>query len=95
MGKAHTPAARRRAVHREALIEYISKQKLVNHIVKVAAKLGDETVDIPPEMVTRYKVAIDANLKLISKYLPDVRSVELTGEDGGPVQVQSFGWKDE
>ena len=82
-------------MHREALIEYISKQKLVNHIVKTATKLADETQDIPPEMVARYKVAIDANLKLIQKYLPDVKSVELTGKDSGPVQVLSFGWKDE
>ena len=35
-------------------------------------------------MVARYKIAIDTKLKLINKYLSDLKSVEIqgSGEDG-------------
>ena len=40
-----------------------------------------------PTMVTRLKAAADIKLKLMAKYIPDLKAIEHTGEDGAPMQV--------
>jgi hypothetical protein len=49
--------------------------------------LADESVEMDAVMVSRIKAAADLRLKMVSKWLPDVKSVEMTGEEGGPVEV--------
>ena len=36
----------------------------------------------------RLKVVVDTKLKLITKYLPDLKSVEHSGDEDNPLQVQ-------
>ena len=57
----------------------------LQHVVDMANTIANPANDLEPDMLARYKVAIDTKLKLINKYLPDVKSVEVTGEDGAPL----------
>ena len=54
----------------------------MQHIIDIAEKLQDDQQEIDQNMVSRYKIVIDTKLKLINKYLPDVKAVEHTGENG-------------
>lgn len=83
-------ATRRRQAHREEVLEKLRNAGLVQQVIATAEKLADESVELDSNMVARLKAANDARLKLMSKYLPDVRAVEMTGEDGGPVEVKGF-----
>lgn len=89
-GDPRTLKARNRAIRREELIEQLRNAKLVEHVIESANKLADETRELDPVMVGRMKAANDARLALIRKYLPDLKAVEMTGEDGGPVVVEAI-----
>lgn len=75
-----TVAASNKKKRQEALRDYLSNRGLVEHVIDIAEKLADLDNDIPPEKVTRMKHAADINLKLVNKYLPDLKSTELTAD---------------
>lgn len=68
---------RNRAIRQEALREQLSSQKHIEHVVDCINKMQDESQDIDPAYVTRLKIAIDSRLKLVNKYLPDLKAMEL------------------
>lgn len=76
-----------RAIRREALREELSNKGLVNHVLDIAQKLQNLDIEIGQTEVTRLKAAADLNLSLIKKYLPDIKAVEVAGEDGGPLEI--------
>lgn len=78
-------ADRNRAMRKDALREKLSNGKHLQHVVDMAEKIADLGQPLDNDQLQRLKVAIDTKLRLINKYLPDVKSIELTGEDGGPV----------
>lgn len=82
---AATSAQRRRAVSKEALRDQLRAGGHLQHVIDMADKIADPDELIESDMLARYKIAIDTKLKLVSKYLPDVKSVEVTGEDGAPL----------
>lgn len=80
-------ATRRRQAHREEVLEKLRNAGLLQKVLEDANKLSDESVSLDAVMVQRIKAACDTRIKLIGKWLPDVKAVEMTGEDGGPVTV--------
>jgi len=87
---AATNAAKNRAVRQEALREQLSAQGHVQHVIDLANKLSTLTDELDSTEVVRIKAAADIKLKIISKYLPDLKSSEFTGEGGGPIQTDSI-----
>ena len=43
-----------------------------------------------PININRTKIAIDAKLKIIDKYLPSLKSVELSGNEDAPIAVHKI-----
>jgi|JI10StandDraft_1071094.scaffolds.fasta_scaffold1098019_2 hypothetical protein len=82
---ARTQADHNRAIRKDALREQLANGKHLEHVIDMANKIADHDELIESDMLARYKIAIDTKLRLINKYLPDVKAVEITGEDGGPV----------
>ena len=76
-----------RAIRQEALREQLSAQGHLQHVIDICEELNKLTVPMEATEVNRKKIVIDTKLKLITKYLPDLKSTELTGPDGGPVQL--------
>lgn len=78
-----------RRIRQEALREQLQQQGHVQHIVDLLDKIGDDAKPVQSDALARYKVVIDTKLRLINKYLPDVKmtEMEITGEDGGPVKT--------
>lgn len=101
---AKTRAQENRAIRQENLREWLSKkctlQHLVDNILKIE-ELGLTVEDgLDPKksqqqafMLNKLKVANEQRIKLLSKYLPDLKAMELTGEGGGPMQFEE--WLDE
>lgn len=88
-------ATRNRRVRQEALRDYLESRGLVEHVIDLADKIGDETNDLPPEMVARFKISIDTRLKLINKYLPDLKSTEIIGDPENPLHVKASSLTDD
>lgn len=79
-----------RRIRQEALREQLSNGKHVEH-VDIAQKLSDlDAEPLEAADVQRLKAAADIKMRLINKYLPDLKAVEVSGEDGDeaiPVKV--------
>jgi hypothetical protein len=75
-------ATRRRQAHREEVLEKLRNAGLIQKVLEDSEKLADESQDIDQTMVARIKAANDMRLKLLNKYLPDVKAVEVQDEDG-------------
>lgn len=83
-------AAKRKADHREAVLEKLRNAGLAQQVIETATKLADETVEIDSLMVQRLKAANEARLALLKKYLPDVKAVEVQDEDGNVRQALGY-----
>lgn len=82
---AKTRLARQR---KEDLRALINGAKLINQIVDIKDKVADVRRKINPEMVARYRLAIETNIRLLAKVVPDLKAVEMTGPDGGDLTIQ-------
>ncbi len=84
---AKTRAQLNRAVRQEALREQLSNQGHVEHVIDMVDKIRKPKHKLKDDMLARYKIAIDTKLKLINKYLPDLKATEITGPDGEALTV--------
>jgi len=82
---AATRAQLNRKVRKDALREQLQAQGHVQHVVDILHLLGDPNAVLEEEMLERYKVVLNAKFKLISKYLGDDKSIEVTGDPEAPL----------
>jgi len=75
-----------KAARRIPLRELLSKQKLVEKVIDISNKLEDLKNDLDPVQTQRLRAAADIKAKLINKYLPDLKSVEVTGDPDNPLE---------
>ena len=75
------------AERQEALREMLSKKCTVEQVIEISNKIAELGGELDALAVTRLKAAADLKMKLISKYLPDVKAVEISGEGGGDLQI--------
>jgi hypothetical protein len=85
-----TAANKNRSVRKEALREQLSAQGHVQHVVDILDEIKDLRKDLDQQDLARYKVVLDTKLKLISKYLPDLKSVEHTGDEDAPIAIAAY-----
>ena len=76
-GRGISRANANRKVRQDALREQLSKQKHVEKVVDNLNKLGDLDNEMDQIQVQRLKAANERHLKLIAKYLPDTKAVEI------------------
>jgi hypothetical protein len=88
-----TAANRNRAIRQEALREQLSNQGHVQHVTDIANKLTDLDSELDSLAVQRLKSAADIKIKLIGKYLGDVKAVEISGADGGDLVIKVSDFK--
>lgn len=88
---AMTNAQKQRAMRQDGLRDFLSKQKLIEKVIDDINEIKE--LDVSDELfdkkLTKLKTACDQRHQLIRKYLPDLKSTELTGEGGGPVEVST------
>ena len=85
-----TAANKNRSVRKEALREQLCAQGHVQHVVDILDEIKDLRKDLDQQDLARYKVVLDTKLKLISKYLPDLKSVEHTGDEDAPIAIAAY-----
>jgi len=78
-------ANKNRAIRQEALREQLAAQGHVQHIIDNIEKIQNLDNELESSDIHRLKTATELQLKLINKYLPDLKAVELTGQDGGAI----------
>ena len=81
---AATVAAKNRKVRQDALREMLSKKCTVEQVLNNVMKMETQGASMEGQELTALKYATDARLKLINKYLPELKASELSmiDEDG-------------
>lgn len=103
---AETRQQSNRRIRQEALREQLAEQCRVQHIIEDLKKIDklasikyddykDEKqylaeVSSAKDKASIIKVALDGRLKLLNKYLPDLKSVEVVDEDGNDALPRSI-----
>lgn len=80
-------ATRRRQERQEALREYLSERAKLSQIIDNIEKMENEGAAMEAQELQALKYATESRIKLLAKYLPDLKSVELSGDSENPVEV--------
>ena len=87
---AATVAAKNRKVRQDALRDFLANQKLVEKVIDNARKMEEQGASMEAQELNGLKYATDTRLKLVSKYLPDLKAMELTGDGGGEIGIDQL-----
>jgi hypothetical protein len=87
---AKTRAQENRALRQEALREWLSEKCTAQHLVDNIQKIEalDPTAETFNNELNQLRTANEQRLKVMNKYLPDLKSAEITGEGGGAIQAE-------
>jgi DNA uptake protein ComE-like DNA-binding protein len=72
-----TRATQNKQIRQEAIREQLSARGMIEHIIDIADKLGDLSQPLENSDVNRMKAAADIKMRLVNKYLPDLKAVEI------------------
>jgi hypothetical protein len=104
-----TAAAKNKKIRQEALREQLRSQGHVQHVVDNIVKIeslsidntgdGKEGVDykklqLSQHELARLKTATELRLKLINKYLPDLKAIDIEGEIDSSLTITRKSYKD-
>jgi len=84
---AATNAAKNRQIRQDALREQLSNKGLVQQVLEAATKIEKQAGVMESSELQALKTAAELRLKLINKYLPDLKATELTGEGGDAIAI--------
>ena len=84
---AKTKTQLNRQMRQEGLRDFLSRQKLIEKVIDISEKLMEPDVEYDALDIQRMRTAAELNLKLAAKVLPDLKSTELTGPDGGDLVI--------
>jgi len=83
----NSAAQRNRKIRQDALREQLAQQCHEQHVIEIISELTDSDLEFDSLMIRRKEIALNAHLKLMAKYIPDLKSQELTGADGGDLVI--------
>jgi hypothetical protein len=86
---AKTRAQSNRAIRQENLREWLSEKCTAQHFVDNLEKIEglDPESDTFGNELAKYKTANEQRLKVMCKYLPDLKQTELTGDGGDELTI--------
>lgn len=72
-------SSRTLGVRQDNLRLWLSNHRHLQQVIETIDRLRDLSEPLKPEEVMRLKIVVDSKLKLINKYLPDLRPAEVPG----------------
>lgn len=86
--RGQTGKQARRAERQEDLRELLSNQGHLQHIIEICDELNDLTIQLESIQFNRKSKVIDTKLRLVNKYLPDIKNVEIANDGGGELTIK-------
>lgn len=81
-------ASKNREIRREAVREQIQALKQMQLLIETCEQLHREYKTLTPSNINALKASADIRLAILRKVLPDVKAIEVAGENGDPVSVR-------
>ena len=93
---AKTRAQLNREFRQEQYRELLASQGHLQHVIDLCSKLSELDTELDATQVSRLKHVIDTKLRLVNKFLPDLKNVELANDGGGQLTINlvDFSGKD-
>jgi len=88
-----TAANKNRAIRQEALRDQLANGGHLQHVAEIARQLTDLESGLDAIAVSRLKAAAEIKMRLVSKFLGDVKAIEISGADGGDLVIQVSDFK--
>ena len=82
---AATTAAKNKKIRQEALREQLANKGLVQHVIDIANKLSDQHLELESSHIQALRASADIRMKLINKYLPDLKAIEHSNDPESPM----------
>lgn len=82
-----TEAQRSRQIRQDSLRELLEKQGHLQHILEMSDKLSNLDDELDALKIQRLRAVIDTKLKLLNKYLPDLKAVEIEGNIDSSITI--------
>jgi hypothetical protein len=93
---AGTRASQNRKIRQDALREQLAGQGHVQQVIVNIEKIEERGPTMEAQELNALKIANDQRLKLVNKYLPDLKATEITGEAGAPISIADMStWSEE
>lgn len=89
-------AAKNRKIRQDTLREYMQERGSAQYLFDVLEKIEQLDPDSPTfsNDLAKLRTVVDLRFKLLGKYLPDLKSQEITGEGGGELSVKLVNYSD-
>jgi len=75
MGKTIKQSARE--IRREELIVFLKERGKLSYVFDIINKLEDPQYEMDALQIQRLRAALDTRVKLLAKYLPDMKAIEM------------------
>jgi hypothetical protein len=82
-----TRAQLNRALRQEEMRNKIEASGYESHVADVVKKLLDPEQEFDSIEVQRMKSAADLSIKMMAKFMPDLKSTEISGPNGGDLVI--------
>lgn len=80
-----TVAAKNKKVREEALREQLRQKGLHTQVINIAEKLCKEHLSLESSHIQALRASADLKMKLINKYMPDLKATELSNDPESPI----------
>lgn len=91
---ATTRANENRKIRQEALRDQLANKGLMQQVIEISEKLNNLDIELSPTEVQRLNSAATLKLKLVDKYLPGMKLVEMEGEIDSSLTITIANFKD-
>lgn len=78
-------ATKQRQMRQEAMRDQLRAKGLEQHVLDCATKLHDEYKELEASQIQALKASAELRMRLMNKYLPDLKSVEHSVDQGDTV----------
>ena len=74
-----TTKAKNKRIRQEAMREQLAAKGLERYVIDISKKLQEDAATLTTSEVQALKASAELRMKLVNKYLPDLKAVEVEG----------------
>lgn len=86
---AATAAAKNKNMRKEALREQLQQKGLHTQVLVIADKLEEQHLELESSAVAALKASADIKMRLVNKYMPDLKAIEHSTDPENPLEVKA------
>jgi len=84
---AKTRAQLNRKIRQDALRDQLETKGLLQKVIDTVEEIADLGKTMDQHELNRLKTANEQRLKMVNKYLPDLKAVEISGDEDSPLMI--------